>query len=565
MMYLFNWDEITGNIGVRLLFFIEHDLNIDLGDNAKIEKFDDSNTIKISSPKNTLLFKLNDEKTGVTLKINGVKTDKFIARTEKGKLNIYKINEVPPPFRIYFSKTISTGIPAFILVYIFYLIAFNVPVIYMIDIGSKGDTDPGSDAYIRDLTAQGRISESMSLEDDNFRIMKGSPVYFYITPTNSISNHTNVTVELKFRGDSDLDIGVYKDYAWKPLYIKNLENFTPVKQFGDVVIYTKDNSRNYTDYNTINEWISGNIPRDSTIGLYDYEVDPSILINRNLTYANAITEINQTFRGTHSFLIYINNSLNLTIFKQDLNSYEGEDVYSVELYDMEGNLIFEDIVEDDGIIDNSSRIMPPQFKAFFRDGIIEGVYELRLVNIKGENKDADSTIKRIQINTDKIVTKGDILPLNPGTLFFEIKRNTTLKFNAWHTNAVQNISIHGGLDKEIVINKSLLGKIVSDELPKGRYNMDIKGDLYISGTNFAFTERSLFQTYKYMINNENNEWIIISNYEVEKHSDGWVTTRKIFKGSDLKLYNNETIVFGLRNKKDSEVMLNEFKVTLIPR
>jgi hypothetical protein len=98
------------------------------------------------------------------------------------------------------SKIISTGIPALIILYVFYLIAFNVPVIYTIDIGSKGDTDSGNAAYIRDLTAQGRISQRMSLEDDTFRIMSGSPVYFYITPKNSISNDAKITIELSFRG-----------------------------------------------------------------------------------------------------------------------------------------------------------------------------------------------------------------------------------------------------------------------------------------------------------------------------------------------------------------------------
>ena len=68
------------------------------------------------------------------------------------------------------------GIPAFILQYVFYLIAFNVPVIYTIDIGSVGDTDSGNDAYICDLTPQGRLSLRMSIEDDTFRNMNGSPV-----------------------------------------------------------------------------------------------------------------------------------------------------------------------------------------------------------------------------------------------------------------------------------------------------------------------------------------------------------------------------------------------------
>jgi hypothetical protein len=464
-----------------------------------------------------------------------------------------------------FIYTIAAASPVLILLYVLYLIAFNIPVIYHIDIGSKGDTDSGNDAYIRDLTAQGRISQRMSIEDDTFRIMTGSPVYFYITPTNTLSNHTNITVELKFRGDSDLDIGVYRDYAWNPLYVRNLDNYTPVRQFGDIVIYAKEDSGNYTDHDTINEWISGNIPGNSSIGLYDYEVDPSILINRNLTYENAFTDIDQTFRGTHSFLVYLNDSLNLTLGKQDLNWYNGSDEFSVELYDADGSLIYNDTFPDDGIIDNSSKTMPPEFKTFFSGGIREGIYELRLVNIIGENKAADSTITSLQINTDKIITKGDILPLNSGKLFFDLKQNTILKFYAWHGNAVQNITIQGGTNKDVLINKSLLGTRITVELPEGSYNMSIKGNLYLSGANFAFTEGSLFQPYNYVINNENNQWVIISNYQVEKDKNDWITAKKSFKNSDLELYNDKTIVFGLRNNTDSEVMLNEFKVTLTPR
>jgi len=74
------------------------------------------------------------------------------------------------------SKTIAIGIPLLILLYLFYLVAFNVPQTYTIDIGTQGDVDPGKDAYLRDLTAQGRLSVRMSIEDDTFRNMNGSPV-----------------------------------------------------------------------------------------------------------------------------------------------------------------------------------------------------------------------------------------------------------------------------------------------------------------------------------------------------------------------------------------------------
>jgi hypothetical protein len=49
---------------------------------------------------------------------------------------------------IKFSKVISTGIPVLILLYVFYNMAFNVPAIYNIDIGTDGDMDAGKDAYI---------------------------------------------------------------------------------------------------------------------------------------------------------------------------------------------------------------------------------------------------------------------------------------------------------------------------------------------------------------------------------------------------------------------------------
>ncbi len=461
--------------------------------------------------------------------------------------------------------TIAGVSPLFILVYLLYLIAFNVPIIYTIDIGSPGDVDSSKNAYLSDLTSQERLTRSMSIEDDTFRNMTGSPLYIYITPTNSISDDTRIQAELKSRGDSDLDIALYKKYGWKPLYMKKLDNYTLVKHFNDTSIYARDYSSNYIDYNNIDEWISGNIPKNSTIELYDFDISPRILINKELEYKNVDLEINQTFRGTISFLIYIKDSLNLTLGKQDLNWYNGNDEYSVELYDADGSLIFNDTFPDDGIIDNSSRKMAPQYKKFSSGSIGEGLYELRFVNIKGENQAADSTITNIKINTDKIITQGNTLPLKPGTLFFDLKKNTTLKFYAWHDNAVQNITIRGGTDKNILIDKSLLGKWFPVELPEGSYNISINGNLYISGTNFAFTEESLFQPYNYEINNENNQWIIISNYQVEKDNYGWITARKIFKGSDLELYKDKTIVFGLRSKTDSEVMLNEFKVTLTPR
>ncbi|MCZ7400994.1 MAG: cell division protein SepF, partial [Candidatus Methanoperedens sp.] len=88
--YLFSWDDITGNDGASVLRILEQELNIDFGDAAKIEKFDDGSTVKISYGENYLSLKLNDEKTEVNLEIDDDRTYKFVVLMENSKLNLYE-------------------------------------------------------------------------------------------------------------------------------------------------------------------------------------------------------------------------------------------------------------------------------------------------------------------------------------------------------------------------------------------------------------------------------------------------------------------------------------------
>lgn len=101
--YLFRWEieMIPGtNKGYKrgkLYYFIIRNFGIGktlseksdwLGE-IKIEKIDDK-TIKVTTEKNFLSLRLNDEKTKVNLKVDDGRTDEFIAKTEKGYLNIYR-------------------------------------------------------------------------------------------------------------------------------------------------------------------------------------------------------------------------------------------------------------------------------------------------------------------------------------------------------------------------------------------------------------------------------------------------------------------------------------------
>ncbi len=86
---LFNWEKITENGNSRLIQFLRQNFGIKWIKKAKIEALANGQTIRIFTGKNSLSLRLNDEKTKVTLKIDDGRTENFIVRMEKGKLNIY--------------------------------------------------------------------------------------------------------------------------------------------------------------------------------------------------------------------------------------------------------------------------------------------------------------------------------------------------------------------------------------------------------------------------------------------------------------------------------------------
>lgn len=87
--YLFSWDETPVKNNFRLTEYLGQKFGIDWAKTATVEKINYGKTIKVFKNKNYLFLKLNDEKTSVNLEIDDGRTDKFIAKIENGKINIY--------------------------------------------------------------------------------------------------------------------------------------------------------------------------------------------------------------------------------------------------------------------------------------------------------------------------------------------------------------------------------------------------------------------------------------------------------------------------------------------
>jgi hypothetical protein len=86
---LFNWEEIPGKDNGKLIEILQEDFGIDRVETAKIKKIDGGITIRVSTEKNSLSLRLNDEKIKVNLEIDNGRPHEFTVVKEKGKLNIY--------------------------------------------------------------------------------------------------------------------------------------------------------------------------------------------------------------------------------------------------------------------------------------------------------------------------------------------------------------------------------------------------------------------------------------------------------------------------------------------
>lgn len=88
--FVFGWDKISEKDNDRLMEYLTKEFDIELVKTAKFERIDNGKTLKVPTPNNVLLLKLNDKKTEVIIEINNIKIGKFIARMENDERNIYE-------------------------------------------------------------------------------------------------------------------------------------------------------------------------------------------------------------------------------------------------------------------------------------------------------------------------------------------------------------------------------------------------------------------------------------------------------------------------------------------
>ena len=439
---------------------------------------------------------------------------------------------------------LSFLIPVLILGYVIYMniLPFGYSGQLVLDVGVDGDMDYTRDIYLSD--PNNALTPVQRYGKETFREVRAEkPFYLNFYAPIDITNRTKVTMDMDYESDSPVYIEYFDDGSgktywrryYKPGFRPELAGYIPIASYGSETIFAKQELMEfkcrqlnfsgdcaqewywYRDWyfdnaSDVDEWLVKNALYES-VYFYNRLVAQEDYVNDDVGYVEGEwTEINTSLRGTHEFYVYLNESLNLTVWKQDLNWYDGADDVSVELWNMDGSrLICQDTIPDDGIVNQSSEATAPVVKNTFCALDQEPrTYLLKLKFVKGSNSYTDFATEKIKINTNKIITKGNLLPLKETELYTSASIGSPISFYYWHMGKNQDITIEGEYKNTISLSKENQTQIIPASISGKNTIYFPKGDLWIySNLHFSFTESSHFEPYSIKFNQDTNPSILI--------------------------------------------------------
>lgn len=440
-------------------------------------------------------------------------------------------NESPPrphkkPWLSLIGKIIMLSVPLILIAYlgISFMHAKNYTATYSIDFDPTHFKDTSLPLYIDELQNSPKFPFFATDTDGQVSAqVEGSPISFVLQPKEyPLKKSITVSADIRDLGDWEIslvcpDCTPEKDgrgkYDWKPFYSGKIATYNKATVIDGVAIYTASSTRadgsTFETATTIPEWLAKNYPGNSSttpsIQIYNNAFPIAQLTNPRIDYhPGEYTHITHTLRGPHEFLVYLGDgTLDLSLVKQDVNGYKGPDDADVTLEDMDGNVLVDEPLPDDGIIDanNQSGIVRKNIQ---KSNLIAGVYRLKILANESDDITNDWTITSIRINTNKIILANTSLILDPAVLYTEITEPATLGFYVWHNTALQTIHIKKtGSKKDF--NLSLTDRLLSawqdTPLSPGVYNIETQGDQYIRSDvqYLAFTPEQYFKPFTYKI------------------------------------------------------------------
>lgn len=396
------------------------------------------------------------------------------------------------------------------------------------------------DAKAPYLTPTNRVSGIGYLDNNatSYRNLTSNLVYFNVQiPSGSQNMSVYINIGNNFPLGGTMTLGAQDNSNWsyqsQLIYSSLLQNLSYYKYGGENPKIYRINS-NLSLVNNMNE-----IPKNSVV-MTDLNLNP---IENNQTFQIQNLTINTTLRGGHTFYVYLKNSLILKVQKQDLNWYNETDSLTMSLYSLNGDLIANSTIPDDGIdsVDKGTAIIQTGY--LNATNLTPRVYKLVF-----SPSSYDGLIRSISINTNKIVTQMFFLadnseyglPANLSMIYTEAANPTYLTFDTYHSSGFQNISYNKKIFEIQETN-------ANDELhlSSGNYTLSIpENDIIVQSQGWmSFSKGSYFNPFVYTIiplgNNLAGADYVVTDYNPVQIENGWMTLNANFNLTGLYIKNGE--------------------------
>jgi hypothetical protein len=475
------------------------------------------------------------------------------------------------------------SIPVILFTYILCMnmLPFGGSADYLLDIGT-------ADAKV--LVPAERVSAQKRIDNITYRELNSSLVYFTLDSP-LLNKNSEIGIKVKFKGNFPAKhlfrLGARNKGEWSwdwkniyvPFYETELENFWLIKEDNSRRVY----STRPQPYKSGGEFIEffSLLPAGSVIAKEgNLKLELKMGIEREADEINDSVVIHTTLRGPHTLYTYVcDEKLNVTVTKQDLNWYEGTDELEIAVFDLEGALVGNITIPDDGILTKTGERGTPQTRRLTIPKLDNGIYRIDL------KCGGDLLITKIESEQDKLVFAGGLFLVGNNPCYFEGKepehvqiyfknvKEKKLEVMTAHECGFQTITINGTAGSEtIAVNKRETWFNATMKPSDEFYELQSeKGDILLRSNNyFSFTKSAYFTPQRYEMKTLQNsmdwiekngvEYVVIAYQPTEEAADGWKVGRATWNTGDLYVKENKLrFVFGAPH-----LGTEEFKNNVIP-
>ncbi len=423
------------------------------------------------------------------------------------------------------------------------------------------------------LTPTARVSQASEMGGATYQNLTGRLVYFNAPLPRGAED---INVKIRFAdtldNESRFSLGARDAQEWrytyKKLYDPTLSGLETLERNG--TLYKVNSQIPDLELNSVSRIDNIVIATDGS-----YKGRTS-----TLNYNPGETFVQPSLRGGHIFYLYTKGDFKADINKQDLNWYANSDELNVTLETLDGKILAELTIPDDGITNATQKQTPVQHGSLTAKDLPEGVYVLRF-------KDFDGLIRGFYVNTGKIVTDklyfadSELfkMPQKESAFFYNSSRPSNLDLITFHAAGIQSFTYQNPGQNTKTFSLSKEDEWVQFPIEAGEYDLKTtKNDVIVSAPSgwLSFSQSGYFEPFTQRVIPLSNNWnwistnadYIVTEYQTpQPDGDGWVIAETNFKVSKdaLKSTNGQlSFVFNAPDLATDEALQNGTNVEGIP-